>query len=169
MTWNETFESLFNRCLQLYVGGNRNFESYYSEEDLAFLGSIGYKPREFFDFVEDYGDGADPLPSTAMLIAAVRRDYFIVVQEGVFSDEVLTSSSAPGRGESLGGMSYLPRIIAKAEAKLRGELDSNLMYCCGGDRGFLRQHGDLHPADFLRRVWAADGDHQQIVDWIKGQ
>ena len=29
--------------------------SYYTPEDLTFLSSIGYKPRELFDFVEDLG------------------------------------------------------------------------------------------------------------------
>ena len=64
-------------------------------------------------------------------------------------------------------MAYLPRIIKKAEAKLKGELDPDMMFGCGGDRRFLSTHGDIQPADFLRHVWAADGDHQKVVDYIK--
>lgn len=169
MSWNDTFLALFNRCLVLYQDGNKEFETYYSEEDLAFLRSIGYRKREFFDFVEDYADAGDPSPSTAVLIAAVRRDYFLVIQEGKIStDPVVTRDSIPAKDCVVDGITYLPRLIEKAQAKLRGLLDPDLMFCCGGDRRCLREN-NLHPADFLRRVWAADGDHQKVVDWVKSQ
>jgi hypothetical protein len=42
------------------------------------------------------------------------------------------------------------------------------MYSCGGDRAFLHQH-DIHPADFLRVVWAARGDHGKIAAYVKGE
>ena len=167
MTWNERFLELFRRCLAKYQSGNSDFNSYYSDDDLSFLASIGYKPRELFDFVEDLADEGVPAESTALLIAAVRRDYLQVIQNGEHSSKEYGSNDVPAREEELEGIAYLPRIIAKAEAKLRGELDPNLMFSCGGDRGFLSRHGEIHPADFLRRVWAADGDHQQIADFVK--
>ena len=55
-TWDRTFIELFNRCLEKYKSGNEDFTTYYTDGDLAFLSSIGYKTREFFDFVEDFGD-----------------------------------------------------------------------------------------------------------------
>lgn len=166
MTWNERFLELFQRCLTAYKGGNTDFNGYYSSDDLAFLASIGCKPRELFDFVEDLADEGVPAESTALLIAAVRRDYFLVIQKGHHSDEEITSADIPTREDKLEGIPYLPRIIAKAEAKLRGELDPNLMFSCGGDRGFLAKHGDIHPADFLRQVWAADGNSQKIANFV---
>ncbi len=66
-------------------------------------------------------------------------------------------------------MAYLPRILAKGRAKLRGELDPDLMFGCGGDRRFFKNHGDIHPADFLRHVWAAGDNDQKVADWIKAQ
>jgi len=167
MTWNEQFLTLFRHCLDTYQGGNTDFKSYYTEDDLAFLGSIGYKPRELFDFVEDLADEGVPAESTALLIAAVRRDYFLVMQKGQPSSKETTSADLPPRNVELDGIAFLPRIIMKAEAKLRGELDPNLMFSCGGDRGFLGQHGNIHPADFLRQVWAANGDAQKVADFIK--
>lgn len=140
--------------------------SYYSDDDIAFLKSIGYKPRELFDFVEDYADEAAPAQSTALLIAAVRRDYFHVMQDGIASSREITRNDIPSFAEELSGITYLPRIIAKAEAKLKGELHPDLMFSCGGDRKFLREH-NLHPADFLRNVWAAGGDGQKIADFVK--
>ncbi|MCX6865247.1 MAG: DUF5069 domain-containing protein [Verrucomicrobia bacterium] len=134
MPWNDTFLELFDRCVTVYRGGNRDFEScYYTPADRAFLAEIGYQTREFFDFVEDFCDEGIPSATTAMLIAA------------------------------------LPRILAKARAKLRGELDPDLMFGCGGDRRFLEKHGDIHPADFLRRVWAAGNDDGKLATWVAAQ
>lgn len=167
MTWNEKFYELFDRCLSAYQGGNSDFMSYYSEADLIFLASIGYKPRELFDFVEDLADEGAPAKSTALLVASVRRDYFSVVQGGEKSSRQISKSDVPSFGEEFEGIAYLPRIVAKAQAKLRGELDPDMMFGCGGDRKFLRENGDLHPADFLRHVWAADGDLAKIADFIR--
>ncbi|TLD70649.1 hypothetical protein FEM03_10040 [Phragmitibacter flavus] len=63
-------------------------------------------------------------------------------------------------------MPWLPRIIAKAEAKLRGEMDPDIMFGCGGDRAFLSEVG-IHPADFLRMIWAAKGDQDRVVKFVK--
>ena len=88
-------------------------------------------------------------------------------QCGEWSDKVVCSDDIPAKPEELEGIAYLPRIIAKARAKLRGELDPDLMFSCGGDRSFLKRNGNLHPADFLRRVWAAGDDDAQIAKWVK--
>ncbi len=169
MEWNEQFFTLFDRCLSAYQAGNKDYQSYYSAEDLTFLGSIGCKPRELFDFVEDLGDCGSPSRSTALLVAAVRRDYFLAVQSGNSSTLELTGQDVPSREDSLEGMPYLPRIIKKAEAKLRGELHPDLMFGCGGDRRFLQSHGNIPMADFLRNVWAADGDTARIASYVLSQ
>lgn len=169
MNWNEQFLELYRRCLEKYRGGNKDFNSYYSESDLEFLSSIGYKPRELFDFVEDFADEGVPSESTALLIAAVRRDFFQVVQNGVKSSKEITGDDVPAKSEELDGIPYLPRIIAKARAKLAGELHPNLMFSCGGDRGFLAKHGNIHPADFLRHVWNCGEDKLRIADFVKNQ
>lgn len=167
MTWDDTFLALFDRCVTTYRAGNRDFETYYTAEDLGFLGSIGYQKREFFDFVEDYCEDGVPSPGTSLLVAAVRRDYFIVVQKrSASAGRLLTRDDVPTFGDELDGIPYLPRILAKARAKLRGELDPDLMFGCGGDRNFLEKHGGIHPADFLRRVWAAGEDDRKIAAWI---
>lgn len=169
MTWDEQFLQLFRRCVAAYRDGNKDFESYYGPQDLALLRSIGYKPRELFDFVEDLVDEGVPSESTALLIAAVRRDYLLTVQKGVHSDHEITMQDLPTFGDTLEGIAYLPRILTKARAKLRGELDPDIMYGCGGDRKFLRDHGDIHPADFLRHVWASGDDDTHIIDYLRSQ
>lgn len=164
--WETTFLDLFNRCLERYKSGDRDVDGYYSDGDLAFLKSIGYKPVEFYDYVEDIGDGAEISPATAVMIAAVRRDYLDTILDGKLSDhEIKPGELTPKDGE-LGGIRWLPRIIEKAQGKLRGELDPDIMYCCGGDRAFLSKH-DIHPADFLRAVWASDGDRDYVLNYVK--
>ncbi|MFD2257467.1 DUF5069 domain-containing protein [Luteolibacter algae] len=167
MTWNDTFLELFARCAADYQARNFDYEKDYTVQDLAFLESIGYRKREFFDFVEDYVGENEPSPSTALLVAAVRRDYFLVEQNGKFSDNVTVVDDLPSFGEELDGLAYLPRILKKAKAKLRGELDPDIMYGCGGDRNFLAKNGNIPMADFLRHVWAADGDDRKLAEWIK--
>ncbi len=165
-SWSKIFSELFSRCCQQYQGGNRNFQTYYTEADQAFLAYIGYQPREFFDFVEDTCDSGDPGAGMSLLVAAVRRDYLHHVMGGETSATVLRPNDLPGRGEALGGITWLPRIIAKARAKLRGELDPDIMYGCGGDRSFLSSNG-LAMDEFLRVVWASDGDDDAILAFVK--
>lgn len=165
--WNERFLELFDHCVSHYEQGNRDFTTYYDDDAKALLSEIGYAPREFFDFVEDFCEHGTPSPSTSLLVAAVRRDYFHVVMEGQDGARNLKSSDVPSRGEELDGIPYLPRILAKARAKLRGDLDPDMMFGCGGDRGFLSRAGGIHPADFLRRVWATGEDDSKIVEWLR--
>jgi hypothetical protein len=169
MTWNDTYLTLFDRCVAAYRSGNRDFETHYEPADLAFLAGIGCKTREFFDFVEDFCEDGQPSASTALLIAAVRRDYLLTAQGGDASDRVFTRDDIPTFGDELNGIAYLPRILAKARAKLRGELDPDLMFGCGGDRNFLNKCGGIHPADFLRQVWAAGDDDQKLATWVAKQ
>ena len=169
MTWNDTFLALFERGVALYQSGNRDYTSHYTPADLAFLADIGCQPREFFDFVEDFCDEGVPSASTALLVAAVRRDYFLTVPPKACDGPRLTSEALPTFGDELAGIAYLPRILAKARAKLRGQLDPDLMFGCGGDRNFLLHHGQIHPADFLRRVWAAGDDAPKLAAWVAAQ
>jgi hypothetical protein len=137
-TWSSTFSALFSRCVSAYSAGQRDFNAWFSPADDAFL----------------------------KLVAAVRRDYLRVVQKGVTSTRTVKPSELPAKSAAVEGISWLPRLIAKARAKLRGEMDPDTMYGCGGDRGFFDEW-DLDPADFLRLTWAAGEDDQKIVSYVK--
>jgi hypothetical protein len=167
-TWDQEFLALFDRCVAKYRAGNHDFPTYYTAADSAFLKSIGYQPREFFDFIEDFCEYGEPAAGTALLVAAARRDYLLTIQKGKASTAVLDPASLPAKDDvSLGGIRWLRRIIPKARAKLRGELHPDIMYGCGGDRAFFEAHG-IHAADFLRAVWAAGDDDQKVLTWLKG-
>lgn len=168
--WDSYFVELFDACVDEYDEGNQDYETWFSDEDQEFLKAIGYREREFFDFVEDNvsSGGEDPTAITALLIAAVRRDYLMTIQKGVTSTKVIAPSDLPAKTAEMDGIVWLPRIIAKARAKLRGEMDPDTMFGCGGDRAFLSKH-DIHPADFLRVVWAAGSDDAKILDYVKSK
>jgi len=172
MTWNDQLLKLHRESVDKYRGGNDDFYSYFTPDDLDFLASIGYKPRELFDFVEDLVDAGEPTESTALLIASVRRDYFLTVQQGILSKREITTDELPTFGDTLENapeLAYLPRILAKARAKLKGELDPDIMFGCGGDRNFLKNNGNIHPADFLRHVWASGDSNNGIIAYVIAQ
>ncbi len=166
-TWETTFRRLFDWCVKQYQSGKTDPSAWFNDKDKVFLKSIGYTQQEFFDFVDDhcrYEDG--PTPETALLVAAVRRDYLNVVQKGVTSTKTVPPQDLPPKSAAVEGIGWLPRLIVKARAKLRGEMDPDTMFGCGGDRAFFDQH-DIHPADFLRVTWAAGDDDQKIIAYVK--
>ncbi len=167
-TWATQFRALFGRCIDKYKNGSSDLAAWFAADDLKFLQSIGCKPRELFDFVEDHvrAAGEEPSAETALLVAAARRDYFLVEQKGVASTNTVHPSALPAKTAEMAGIPWLPRIIAKANAKLRGEMDPDTMFGCSGDCAFLSQHG-IHPADFLRVVWAARGDSGKVLSFVK--
>jgi len=164
--WAKIFRELFQDGLEAYRAGRRDAQAMFNAEQVELLKSIGATPQEIFDFVEDTFHGGDPGFETALLVTAVRRDYFMVVQMAQRSGRLIDMDKLPAKAAQLDGIEWLPRIIEKAHAKLRGEMPSELMYCCGGDRAFLREHG-IHPADFLREVWAAGDDKKRILEFVR--
>ena len=72
----------------------------------------------------------------------------------------------PAKSAEVDGIAWLPRLIAKARIKLRGELHPDLMYGCAGDRPFLRQHHMTLP-QFLQLVRDQGDDDRAIVEAVK--
>ena len=165
--WYHELKQLFVQSLERYRVGEHNPARYFTEEQKTYLASIGMNPQELYDFAEDHAkNGGDPDFETVLLISAVRRDYLLSAQHGQTSDHLVSMDELPPKDAKLGGMPWLPRFIKKAEAKLRGEMPADLMFGCGGDRRFCQEHG-IHPADFLRHVWAAAGDEQKILSFVQ--
>jgi len=164
--WAKTFGDHFADALDAYRAGHRDAEKMFGASEREFLKSIGATPQEIFDFVEDTFHGGEPGAETALLVTATRREYFLTVQQGKHSTRLIDMDALPSKGAELAGIEWLPRIIEKAKAKLRGEMPPDLMYGCGGDRAFLREHG-IAPADLLREVWAAGNDLARIVEYVK--
>jgi hypothetical protein len=165
-TFTIAFRALYDKAVALYARGQRGAGSFFSPEEQAFLAANGLTPQHLYDYAEDATNEGEPDFGTAVGIELIRRDYFINVQNGVASARVLDASTLPPKDAAIEGISWLPRIIPKAQAKLRGELPPSLMYGCGGDRNFLSTH-DIHPAEFLRLVWTHLDDPAALVNWVK--
>ena len=166
--YQQRLKEVWKTAVGLYAKGNRNSQTYFKARDLVFLDSIGATAQEVYDFAEDYNGANEPDFATFALIQDIRRWYFLEVQGGQRSNKTSDPATYPAKSDSARGIEWLPRIIPKARAKLRGELDSDTMYCCGGDRRFMKNN-DIHPAEFLRVVAAHKDDDEAIMDWVESR
>jgi len=164
--WADTFRQLYDKAVKEYAAGNRQPAGYFTADETAFLAGMGHTAQELYDFAEDACLYNEPSFGDALLIASVRRDYFRVIQKGKSSGRTIRMEGLPAKDAAVDGLVWLPRIIAKARAKLRGEMPAELMYGCGGDRKFLKSVG-IHPADFLRHVWASNKDDSKVAAFVK--
>lgn len=161
-------EALWRSACQRYSGGQTRPDGFLTPEEEALLAAHGLNRMDLFDPVEDFVGSGEPDFGTFLLVSAVRREYFLTVQAGVPSAARIAMAALPAKTEAVQGIEWLPRLLPKARAKLRGELPPDLMYGCGGDRRFFRRY-DLHPAEFLRRVWQAGDDDGAIIEWVAGR
>lgn len=159
---------IWQQAVEKYKDGKRRPESYFESNDLDFLSKIGLGVMDVYDYAEDFVCGGEPDFETFLTICEVRRDYFLTVQEGQPSEARLHPDLLPSKTDSVRGIVWLPRILPKAIAKLRGEMPPEIMYGCGGDRNFFREN-NIHPAEFLRIVWSSQGDVENVIDWVESR
>jgi len=163
--YQKQLQEIWEKAVKLYADGNFRPDSYFNKTEAEFIASIGETAQEIYDFAEDFNSGGDPDFATFALIHDIRRSYFLDKQKGVRSGNTLDPETLPARDAEARGIRWLPRIIKKAKAKLRGELHTDIMYSCGGDRAFLKEN-DIHASEFLRVVAENENDEQKIIDWV---
>ena len=166
--YTERLVEIWQKAVHLYESGFKNSESFPIDEDLPFLQELGMNKMDVFDFAEDWLCEGEPDLATFLLIHEHRRSYFWEVQNRISSKVGLDSSTLPPKDSEIEGIRWLPRIIPKAKAKLKGELPPETMFCCGGDRHFFHQN-NIHPSEFLGVVRQAENDDQKIIDWVIGR
>ncbi len=168
MNYYESVRNLrrfWEKAVKLYQSGQRGSASFFTAPEVEQLAALAHTPQEVYDFAEDFCNGGEPTLEDFIAIATARLDYFNVVQNRVHSKNVIDMDKLPSKSESLNGIVWLPRILPKARAKLRGEMPLELMYGCGGDRRFFKEN-NIHPAEFLRHVWSKMDDDQAIAAWV---
>ncbi len=164
--WPIQFRKVYEAGTARYNSGERVPQKLFSKGELEFLASIGCSAQELFDFIDDLARYGEPGYETTLLTTAVRRDYFRIVQNGIPSGRQIDMDALPAKSAEVDGIAWLPRLIEKARAKLRGEMPPELMYGCGGDRPFLRDM-NVELAEFLRLVWVCGEENRRIVDYVK--
>ncbi|MBQ4613658.1 MAG: hypothetical protein IJB31_01850 [Akkermansia sp.] len=168
MEWNDSFMDLFRNAVERYhERPQTSIDRFFLPEEVKILADMGYQPAEMHAYIQEYAVKGDPSPSTILLIAAARRSFFITQQRGISGNaRPVRAIDLPPETDDFQEIAYLPRIISKAAAKLFGTLDPSIMYYDEKDRLFLREHGNIHPADFLYLTWQAHGDKQKMVSAV---
>ena len=165
--WAADFRRLYEKAANHYSrGASSPGEVVPEESDRRFLAANGLRPINIFDYIEDTAKGGEPGYDTALLIASARREYFLFRQHGQWSDKAVGLDDLPPKTDAIDGIVWLPRIMPKARAFLRGELAEDIMFCSGGDRKFFKEN-KVNPVDFLRVVESAGDDAATIIDFIK--
>ncbi|ADE54761.1 DUF5069 domain-containing protein [Coraliomargarita akajimensis] len=167
-TYPKRLKAIWSDAVARYEAGHNTPANFFDAETVNELAEFGLNTMDVFDYAEDYVDGKDPDFETFLMICEARRDYFLTEQKGRLSNKRLDSSTLPAKTSEARGIVWLPRIIEKAKSKLRGELPSDTMYSCGGDRRFLKTN-NIHAAEFLRVVWAYQEDYEKIYDWVEAR
>lgn len=163
--YHQTLIAIWENAVHLYEKGNRDSSTYFSPDEMEFLQSIGHTAQEVYDFAEDRVSRGEPDCDTFLMIAMLRRQYFLQHMNGQKSPNEVDTGDLPPKDQEVKGIEWLPRIIEKARAKLRGEMSDDLMYGCGGDRNFFKTH-DIHPAEFLAFVMENFNDDDAIIDFV---
>lgn len=165
-TFPQQFRALYEKAVALYAKGQRGADAFFSADEVAWLAAHGMTAQHLYDYAEDHNNyNGEPGFEHALTIETIRRDYFLNVQQGRASTTRLDDTKLPAKTDTVRGIAWLPRLLPKARAKLRGELPASLMYCCGGDRKFFKEH-NLLPAEFLAAVWRNDSNDDALVDWV---
>jgi len=164
--YQKRLEELWRKAVELYKKGQRGSASFFSPQETQWLADNGVTPQEIYDFAEDYSNYGEPDFITFATITDVRRTYFLKEMGGRSTGRSLSPDRYPPKTEEVEGIVWLPRLIEKAKAKLRGELDLDTMYDCGGDRKFFKTH-DIVPAEFLRQVADHIEDDRTVIEWVK--
>src|ERR1051326_2087081 len=126
----QRFRALYEKAVGLYANGRRGAGTLFNAEETAWLAANGITPQHLSDYAEDHNNyNGEPGLEHALTIETIRRNYFVNVQESRASKTVLDESKLPAKDDAVRGIEWLPRIIPKTKAKLRGELPESLMYC----------------------------------------
>lgn len=164
--WKTEFKAIYDRGLNNYRKGLKTPADMFNGADKASLAAMGCTAQELYDFIDDGERYGEPDYDTTLAVTSIRRDYFLNVMKGVPTGKLFPMSQLPAKAAAVEGIAWLPRIIAKARIKLRGEMPDELMYGCGGDRGFLEGIGMSLP-DFLTLVRDSGDDDQRVIDAVK--
>lgn len=166
-SWEVQFKQVYDRALKAYAEGNDgSAEACIPAADRAFLATLGCTAQELFDFVEDGHLAGEPSFEEVLAVTRLRQDYFTRVEGGRAPGRPRSAGDFPPKSAAVDGIAWLPRLLAKAHAKLEGKLPPELMYGCGGDRPFLRGVR-VGLAEFLQAVRDAGGDDRPVIELVK--
>ncbi len=126
--WRNNFRDLFFSGVDRHQHGGQNPATMFEPAEIAFLESIGCSTQELFDFVDDFVFCGDVNYDDVEAIQSVRFDFFKNHLDAKPASQSMAMDDFPAKSAEADGIAWLPRLIVKARAKLRGELPADLMY-----------------------------------------
>jgi hypothetical protein len=164
-TFHTDLHRIWQNAVDLYTRGDSTPDTIVQEQDLSLLSRWGLNRMDVFDFAEDWCLHHEPDFSTFLLVHYARWRFFVEKQKSIPSSNLLDPKTLPSKDQKARGIAWLPRILPKARAKLRGELPPEVMYGCGGDREFFTCN-HIHPAEFLSMVCFHGDDDDAVIEWV---
>jgi hypothetical protein len=126
--WRKKFRELFFAGVDRQQHGGQSPATMFEPDEVAFLESIGCTAQELFDFADDYVHFGDVNYDDAEAIQSVRFDFFKNHLNAQPASRAMSMDEFPAKSAEVDGIPWLPRLITKARAKLRGDLPADLMY-----------------------------------------
>lgn len=157
---------IWQSAVDLYSLGKTDADTFPIDQEIPILSSLGMSKIDVFDYAEDWCLHQTPDLLTFILVHYERWSFFTEEQNNIPSDKRLDPKDLPDKTKHIRGILWLPRILPKARAKLKGELPDGVMFGCGGDRQFF-QSNHIHPAQFLRLVRRFGDNDEAIIEWVE--
>ena len=126
--WRKKFRELFFAGVDRQQHGGQSPTTMFEPDEVEFLESIGCTAQELFDFADDYVHCGDVNYDDVEAIQSMRFDFFKNNLNGQPASLAMSLDYFPAKAAEVDGIPWLPRLIVKARAKLRGELPADLMY-----------------------------------------
>jgi hypothetical protein len=133
--------------------------------DLDTLAKLGVSGQFLYDAVDDLARYGVPDKAVFVELAQMRSDYFHITLQGRPPSRIVQESELPPKSVEFEGVSWLPRIIRKAQCFLEGSLCDDIMYGCAGDRSFVKKYNATLPS-FLAVVRDTHGDPAQALRFL---
>ena len=162
---NNELNQFHDKASANYRAGCRKPSQILAPADLHALAKLGISAQFLYDAVDDLARYGEPDKAVFVELAQLRADYFQTTLQGRPPLRIVEESELPTKSTEFGGVSWLPRIIRKAECFLEGSLCDDLMYGCAGDRSFLKKYKATLPS-FLALVRDTQGDPAKALRFL---
>src|ERR1700756_3343097 len=93
--FTQQFKAHYDKAVGLYAKGQRGAESFFNETEKAWLAGEGLTAQHLYDYAQDPAQYGEPGYDNALSIELIRRDYFLNVQGGKASKDVLDEGKMP--------------------------------------------------------------------------
>ena len=127
-SWKTQFREVFDVGVQRRKEGCNEPGAMFESDEVAFLESIGCSAQEMFDFCDDYVGWDDVIYEHVEALQAVRFEHFVKELDSQPASHRMEMDEFPAKTDEVEGITWLPRLIVKARAKLTGQLPADLMY-----------------------------------------